>query len=175
MSAAPTYPFPDDLKTELMDEIAEMGADYATGTLDSILMEANGSLVAKNVTRDMYEGQVISALTAADMIAVSLGQTPVLLDDDLLDTISDSADELRDTEGAADLAMRALSLIADSDSDIFGDCTADLPTRDDLIALINPLFDSLAAAKLEYPGEWSEAVLGAGTFQVDMDEAWEDD
>ena len=175
MTRPATYPFPEDLKSELIDEIEDMGADYATGTLDAILLEANGSLVSHGVTKDMYEGQVISALTAADMIAVSLGQAPTLLDEDLLAALDGSAEELQDTEGTADLAMRALTIIADPDSDTFGDCTADLPTRDDLMALINPLFDSLAAAKLAYPGEWSDAVLGAGAFEITMGDEGEDD
>ncbi|EBA11476.1 hypothetical protein [Roseobacter sp. CCS2] len=168
MTNTPTYPFPDDLKSELIEEIDDMGADYATGTLDAILLEANGTLVSHGVTKDMYEGQVISALTAADMIAVSLGQKPTLLDADLLDAISGHAADLQDTEGAADLAERALVIITDPDNDNFADCTADLPTRDDLIALVTPLLDTLGAAKAQYPGEWSDAVLGAGTFDITM-------
>ncbi|KQB98350.1 hypothetical protein AL073_05625 [Loktanella sp. 1ANDIMAR09] len=168
MSNTPTYPFPDDLKSELIGEIDDMGADYATGTLDAVLLEANGSLVSHGVTKEMYEGQVISALTAADMIAVSLGQQPTLLDADFLDAIAGHAADLRDAEGAADLAERALVIITDPDNDTFADCTADLPTRDDLIALVTPLLDSLAAAKVQYPGEWADAVLGEGTFEITM-------
>ncbi len=175
MTATPTYPFPDDLKSELIDEIEDMGSDYATGTLDAILLEENGSLVSHGVTKEMYEGQVISALTAADMIAVSLGQVPTLLDADLLDVIAGTASELQEIEGAADLAIRALGIIADPDSDTFGDCTAELPTRDDLMALINPLLDTLAAAKLQYPGEWDDAALAAGTFEITMDMEVDDD
>ncbi|WP_208347272.1 hypothetical protein [Pseudaestuariivita rosea] len=167
VDAVAKYPFDPDLKEPLLEEIDDMGTDFAIGTLDAVLMEAAGGIVAEGVTKEMYEGQVISAMIAADMIAVSLGEAATVLDEDFQKATAPHAEDLRETEGAADLADRALAIVSDENSETYADCSAELSSRDEFLKLVGQLRGKLTDAKTRYAGTWEDAPAGA-LFEITM-------
>ncbi|EPX79937.1 hypothetical protein [Litoreibacter arenae] len=167
MSNVATYPFDPSILDELVDMIGDMGAEFAIGTLDAVLSESNGAIVSEGVTRDMYEGQVITAVVAADAVAVSHGEAPSVLNDALMQAVKPFAEDLRDTDGTPDLAAKALRVITDGTSSIYGTMTGELPTRAEFLEITSKVQDSVSAAKQRNPGEWAE-ITGDGVFEITM-------
>ncbi|SFR54283.1 hypothetical protein [Litoreibacter janthinus] len=167
MSTHATYPFDPSILDDLVDMIEDMGAEFAIGTLDAVLSESNGVIVSEGVTRDMYEGQVITAVVAADAVAVSHGEMPSVLDEKLMRAVTPLAKELRDTDGVVDLAAKALAVITDDSSPFYGTMTGELATRSEFLEITSKVQSSVAAAKDRNPGEWIE-ITGDGTFEITM-------
>ncbi|WP_298857303.1 hypothetical protein [uncultured Sulfitobacter sp.] len=166
MSSPATYPFTAE-KDELIEMIHDMGPDFFFGTLDAVLMEANGGLVSHGVTLEMYEGQAISSVTAVDMIAVALGESATMLDAGMLAVAETYAEDIREIEGIADLAERTLKVFSEDAHPIYGKCTGELGSRAAFHEILNPLKDTIASAKLRHPAEWVESDA-QGMFEVTM-------
>ena len=166
MTAPATYPFTAE-EDELIEMIHDMGPDFFFGTLDAVLMESSGGVASHGGTLEMYEGQAISSVTAADMIAVALGEQPSILNAKMRAVADTYAEDIREIEGIADLAERTLNVFSDDAHPVYAQCTCELGSRAAFHDILNPLKERIASAKLRHSGKWVESDA-QGMFEVTM-------
>ncbi len=160
--------FDDETKDFVLGELDDLGAASVIAGLEAILIEEAGGTIAHGVTDEMYDGSAAMAVASADMVAIALGHPREDEDAEVLAALEPHAEELRAETGLADLAGRALAVIADPDNARFAGRKGACKTAAEFRVLLTDVQTRVARAKVDHPGTWSLVPVEAGAFTITM-------
>ena len=143
--------FDDETKDFVLGELDDLGAASVIASLEAILIE-----------------EAAMAVASADMVAIALGHPREDEDPEVLAALEPHAEELRAETGLADLAGRALAVIADPGNARFAGRKGACTTAAEFRVLLTDVQTRVARAKVDHPGKWNVVPVEAGAFTVTM-------
>ncbi|MEO0912036.1 MAG: hypothetical protein AAFY59_03475 [Pseudomonadota bacterium] len=157
-----------ETRAYLLSELEDMGAPVLIGGLEAILMEADGQIVSEGVTQDMRDGSAAVAVASADIVAIVLGHPRAGEDAAFLAALEPYAEELREETGLANLAERALAIVANPERAEYAAAKGTEESPAAFQAVLTEVRARVALAEADHPGEWDMMAVPEGAFQVTM-------